>query len=47
MGFSDESFTVYDHPMTLVFENRGRLAADALSSRPSRPGWRTARQGRG
>ena len=30
MGFADESFTVYYHPMTLVFENRGRLAADAI-----------------
>ncbi len=27
MGFADESFTVYDHPMTLVFENRGRHTA--------------------
>ncbi len=30
MGFADESFTVYDHPMTLVFENRGRMTADAI-----------------
>ena len=30
LGFADESFTVYDHPMTLVFENRGRQAADAI-----------------
>ena len=30
MGFADESFTVYDHPMTLVFENRGRLTAGEI-----------------
>ena len=30
MGFADESFTVYDHPMTLVFENRGRLSAGEI-----------------
>ena len=30
MGFADESFTVYDHPMTLVFENRGRHTAEAI-----------------
>ena len=30
MGFADESFTVYDHPMTLVFENRGRLTAGEM-----------------
>ena len=30
MGFADESFTVYDHPMTLVFENRGRRSAEAI-----------------
>ena len=30
MGFADESFTVYDHPMTLVFENRGHQAAGEI-----------------
>ena len=30
MGFADESFTVYDHPMTLVFENRRRLTAGEI-----------------
>ena len=30
MGFADESFTVYDHPMTLVFENRGRRTAESI-----------------
>ena len=30
MGFADESFTVYDHPMTLVFENRGRQTAGEI-----------------
>ncbi len=30
MGFADESFTVYDHPMTLVFENRGRRTAGEI-----------------
>ena len=30
LGFADESFTVYDHPMTLVFENRGRHTAEAI-----------------
>ena len=30
MGFADESFTVYDHPMTLVFENRGRHTVEAI-----------------
>ena len=30
MGFADESFTVYDHPMTLVFENRGRQTFEAI-----------------
>ena len=30
LGFADESFTVYDHPMTLVFENKGRRTADAI-----------------
>ena len=24
MGFADESFSVYDHPQVLVFENTGR-----------------------
>ena len=30
LGFADESFTVYDHPMTLVFENRGRHTAGEI-----------------
>jgi len=38
---ADESFTVYDHPKVLIFENTGRLSADALydkvmHGRPSR-----------
>ena len=30
LGFADESFTVYDHPMTLVFENTARHTAQAI-----------------
>ena len=30
LGFADESFTVYDHPMGLVFENEERLSPEAL-----------------
>ncbi len=37
MGFADESFTVYDHPMTLVFENRGRHTAEAIEQALGRP----------
>jgi YYY domain-containing protein len=29
-GWADESFTVYDHPRTLVFANKGRLAEQEL-----------------
>lgn len=32
LGFADESFTVYDHPLVLVFENRAHLSADAMQS---------------
>lgn len=27
LGPADESFTVYDHPLVMIFENRGRLGA--------------------
>ncbi len=37
MGFADESFTVYDHPMTLVFENRDRHTAEAIEQALDRP----------
>ena len=30
LGWADESFSVYDHPLGLVFENVGRLDADAI-----------------
>ena len=30
MGFADESFSVYDHPKVMVFQNVDRLPADAL-----------------
>lgn len=30
LGFADESFTVYDHPMGLVFANVGRLSENSL-----------------
>ena len=30
LGFADESFTVYDHPKVLIFENTGRLDADTI-----------------
>ena len=55
MGFADESFTVYDHPMTLVFENRGRhhghgeierALGVGESARPARP-WTHAHRRRG
>ena len=30
MGVADESFTVYDHPKVMVFENAGRLSANEI-----------------
>ena len=30
MGAADESFTVYDHPMNLVLENKGRFSPDTI-----------------
>ena len=33
MGFADESFTVYDHPKVLVFENRDGLSAEVIFER--------------
>ncbi|MEN8098213.1 MAG: glycosyltransferase family 39 protein [Chloroflexota bacterium] len=33
LGSLDESATVYDHPIVLVFENVGKLASDEISSR--------------
>jgi hypothetical protein len=32
LGPADESFTVYDHPLVLIFENRGRLTAAELEA---------------
>lgn len=33
LGWADESFTVYDHPVSFVFENKGRLGeADLLNT---------------
>jgi hypothetical protein len=32
LGPADESFTVYDHPLVLVFENRERLGAQTIES---------------
>ena len=32
LGWADESFSVYDHPLGLVFENVGRLDAEAIRS---------------
>ena len=31
LGYADESFSVYDHPKVLVFENAGGLSAETLS----------------
>ena len=33
LGWADESFSVYDHPLGLVFENVGRLNAEAIRDR--------------
>ena len=30
MGFADESFSVYDHPQVLIFQNTGRLSEGRL-----------------
>jgi 4-amino-4-deoxy-L-arabinose transferase-like glycosyltransferase len=30
LGRADESFTVYDHPLTLIFYNAGRLSAEQM-----------------
>ena len=30
MGFADESFTVYDHPLVMIFKNEEHFSADAL-----------------
>lgn len=32
LGPADESFTVYDHPLVLIFENRGQLGAEEMES---------------
>ena len=32
LGPADESFTVYDHPLVLIFENRGRLTEEELAT---------------
>ena len=33
LGYADESFSVYDHPKTLIFRNAGRLDADTIQQR--------------
>ena len=33
LGYADESFSVYDHPKTLIFRNSGRLDAETISQR--------------
>jgi hypothetical protein len=33
VGPADESFTVYDHPLVLVFRNGGRLSVRQMRSR--------------
>ncbi len=33
LGTADESFTVYDHPLVLIFENRQQLTAEELVAR--------------
>ena len=33
LGYADESFSVYDHPKTLIFQNSGRLDADTIQQR--------------
>ena len=35
LGYADESFSVYDHPKILIFENRARFTADTISERIS------------
>ena len=32
LGFADESFSVYDHPKVLIFQNVGRLDADTIAA---------------
>jgi hypothetical protein len=32
LGAADESYTVYDHPLVLIFENRARLSADEMGA---------------
>ncbi len=32
LGYADESFSVYDHPKVLIFENTGRLSAHQIQS---------------
>jgi hypothetical protein len=31
-GRADESFTVYDQPLTIIFQNRGRLSAEEMQA---------------
>lgn len=33
MGYADESFSVYDHPKVLIFQNTGRLGAPEIQRR--------------
>ena len=37
LGFADESFSVYDHPVVLVLENTSRYDAGVISRRIERP----------
>jgi YYY domain-containing protein len=36
-GAADESFVNYDHPTVLIFENRGKLSAEALAEKIESP----------
>ncbi len=33
LGYADESFTVYDHPMAMIFRNAERLSVEAIEAR--------------
>ena len=33
LGYADESFSVYDHPKTLIFKNNGRLDSETIYQR--------------
>ena len=38
LGYADDSFTVFDHPKVLIFENQGRLSEEQLQHLLSRTG---------